>query len=647
MKVKVLFVVIMVLTSSYLFANENPWPIDIKISQSSSFAEFRGLRFHAGIDLRTQHKTGFPVKAIADGYISRIKVQFRGYGYGLYITYPGLKCMTVYGHLNDFAGPSAVYVQKKLRKLNKRFGIDDTFGPGKFPVKKGQIVGFTGETGAGPAHLHFEMRDLNNNPIAPALYGYRPPDNIFPKMYNLYIEPLSYAVKINNCYQSSKIKLKKISKTKYVWKKIVKASGPIGFKIGVLDTNGCGNYFGVEKVELKFNQKLAFIRTFHKFSYTTNRQCPWVYDYKLSYMRGTGFVCILYKYPFETLPFSQDFSPWSGLLDNTVGEIVNVEINAIDFGGNKITASGRVQFEKNIENLNKKALEFSINKSFQTNFSYVAQGTLLSKTKDVTGYVMCKDHKGIFDKIPYTIKGKHIQFAFPKEKKWEKGAWYNKKRMLPDSSLINSDGGKLTQGDEAEVEFSKNSAHFSQFCSLVKSTKKLLPYKKKGGVLKPVSSAWTIFPSRKVWDKPIKIGLSPTVSLKNSLKRIGIYRINNNGRYSHQGETVKHGKFWLSTRMSGSFLLMEDDAFPRLWYKGRGNIHHLGKSWVFGTSDLGEGVNYLSAKAIVDGKAAETYSDPDKSEIYVVRKANKKKHKIVLTVYDYAGNEKKIRIVKK
>ena len=68
---------------------------------------------------------------------------------------------------------------------------------------------------------------------------------------------------------------------------------------------------------------------------------------------------------------------------------------------------------------------------------------------------------------------------------------------------------------------------------------------------------------------------------------------------------------------------------------------------MFGVSDIGEGVNYLSAKATVDGKIAETYSDPDKSEIYVVRKATNKKHKIELMVEDYAGNTKKLKIVKK
>ena len=80
------------------------WPIDIEISQSSSFAEMRGMRHHAGIDLRTKQRNGFPVVAIEDGYISRVGVSFRSYGKVIYIDHPKLNAKVVYGHLQDFNG---------------------------------------------------------------------------------------------------------------------------------------------------------------------------------------------------------------------------------------------------------------------------------------------------------------------------------------------------------------------------------------------------------------------------------------------------------------------------------------------------------------------------------------------------------------
>ena len=78
MKPLVMVLLTLVLSPVSLAGAEPLWPLAIEISQSSSFAEFRGMRFHAGIDLRTQQKNGFPVRAIADGFISRASVQFRG-----------------------------------------------------------------------------------------------------------------------------------------------------------------------------------------------------------------------------------------------------------------------------------------------------------------------------------------------------------------------------------------------------------------------------------------------------------------------------------------------------------------------------------------------------------------------------------------
>ena len=55
-------------------------PLDIPIFLSGSFGELRSNHFHAGIDIKTQGKEGLNVFAVADGYVSRIKVQQYGYG---------------------------------------------------------------------------------------------------------------------------------------------------------------------------------------------------------------------------------------------------------------------------------------------------------------------------------------------------------------------------------------------------------------------------------------------------------------------------------------------------------------------------------------------------------------------------------------
>ena len=53
-------------------------PLDIPMQLSGNFGELRPNHFHAGFDLRTQQKEGLKVYAVADGYVSRIKISTFG-----------------------------------------------------------------------------------------------------------------------------------------------------------------------------------------------------------------------------------------------------------------------------------------------------------------------------------------------------------------------------------------------------------------------------------------------------------------------------------------------------------------------------------------------------------------------------------------
>ena len=118
--------------------------------------DLRTNHFHAGIDIRTQQREGFQVLAAADGYISRIKVQTTGYGNVIFIKHPN-GMTTVYGHLLSYAEPMGSYLRQKQYE-RQSFDIELNPSPEQFPVRKGQLIALSGNTGgsAGP-HLHFEM----------------------------------------------------------------------------------------------------------------------------------------------------------------------------------------------------------------------------------------------------------------------------------------------------------------------------------------------------------------------------------------------------------------------------------------------------------------------------------------------------------
>lgn len=64
-------------TQKYSEINFIP-PINIPLKLSGSFGELRSNHFHSGIDIKTGEMEGLSVFSIADGYISRIKIQSGG-----------------------------------------------------------------------------------------------------------------------------------------------------------------------------------------------------------------------------------------------------------------------------------------------------------------------------------------------------------------------------------------------------------------------------------------------------------------------------------------------------------------------------------------------------------------------------------------
>ena len=124
-------------------------PLTVPITLAGNFGECRPGHFHSGIDIRTNGVENLPVFAAADGYISRIKTEKGGFGHAIYITHPN-GYTTLYAHLNKFYAP----LQKHLRKLQyekEKWDLDINFTPDKFPVKKGQQIAFSGNTGASAA----------------------------------------------------------------------------------------------------------------------------------------------------------------------------------------------------------------------------------------------------------------------------------------------------------------------------------------------------------------------------------------------------------------------------------------------------------------------------------------------------------------
>jgi hypothetical protein len=164
-------------------------PIDSPLTLSGTFGEIRDGHFHTGIDIRTGEQEGMPVLAVANGYVSRIKVSPNGFGRVLYVTHPN-GYVSVYAHLKQFREDLKQYTLEQ-QKTKQSYEIELLPKKDQFKVVQGEQIAESGSSGSaeGP-HLHFEIRnEESEEPVNPLLFGLQVADHQKPVLRALRVYP--------------------------------------------------------------------------------------------------------------------------------------------------------------------------------------------------------------------------------------------------------------------------------------------------------------------------------------------------------------------------------------------------------------------------------------------------------------------------
>lgn len=332
---KILLLVFLLFSLYGVAQEEYRSPLDIKLLLSANFAELRPNHFHSGIDLKTEGSINKPIYSIEDGYISRISVSPSGYGLAIYVAHTTGKT-SVYGHSNQFSPAIAEYVRDKQYE-SESFSVDLILDKNKFPVKKGDLIAYSGNTGSsfGP-HVHFEIRDTDTQRALDALVYYKKQiaDTQAPVIKAIAVYPVEAQGIVNGSdkpFRENVNLLKNGGHTKL--KTAVRAWGKIGLGISAIDKmDATHNVFGVKTVRLYCDNKQVFASDITGFLFEQTRMINSLIDFDYWFWKKVFYMKSFVE-PGNQLPFYKTED--SGYINIDEERIYNLRYELEDLYGNK------------------------------------------------------------------------------------------------------------------------------------------------------------------------------------------------------------------------------------------------------------------------------------------------------------------------
>ncbi len=268
------------------------WPTDASPYLSGTFGETRSQHFHAALDIKTWGRRGYDVFATRDGRLHRIVIGPGGYGKAVYLKHSD-GSYSVYAHLLSF-NKQIQQLADSIRFRDYSYKIDVVLDSLNIRINQGDMIGYSGATGIGPPHLHFELRTPSEKPFNPLLTNFSIPDDISPQFSGLALEPLSPNSRIQG---ENKIYRTKASRRSGFYDfGTVEISGPVGLAVDVFDqANRVHNAYAVYDLKLKNGEQLLFHSQVDSFSYEETNQMFLDRIYPLLYQSGEAYQRLYIK----------------------------------------------------------------------------------------------------------------------------------------------------------------------------------------------------------------------------------------------------------------------------------------------------------------------------------------------------------------
>lgn len=489
-------------------------PLDGTTILSGTFGELRSNHFHSGLDIKTQQVEGKKVYAAADGYISRIKISHFGYGKALYITHPN-GYTTVYAHLQKLSPKLEAYL-KTIQYQRETFEIELFPSVDELLVTKGEIVAFSGNSGSsGGPHLHFEIRDNEERPINPLLFGIEVKDTRPPSILKFFAYPADNNSVVNGKNMRSELRLIPKGNAHFEVENI-SAHGTIGFGVTAYDQQDlAANKNGVSKITTSVNGIKNFEIDFKRFSFYETSHLNRFIDYEY-YKSKRSFIHKLFVEPNNPLSMYKEVVDNGYIkVEDSISAIYKIEVS--DFSGNISTVTVTVNGELH----NSEALKTETVIDKDLHFIYANETSNLSD-QHISVYI---PEKTFYDNlnIKFRVSGDTLDL-------------HEDIVPLQKNIGINYDISNYHEGDKNKLFIAKITGSYRKYINYLPTIKKenvLTAYTKTLGqfMLKADEKAPTITPVNFQNGKWLSNFRYLKVRISDDLSGIGTYRATVNGKY--------------------------------------------------------------------------------------------------------------------
>lgn len=592
-------------TVNYLFPVEPGSPNLL----AGTMGELRSNHFHSGIDVRTNGRIGLPVMSAQQGFISRVSISSGGYGNALYVTHPNGHT-TVYAHLDRFSKKISDYVRREQYK-KKTFAINLYFSKGTFNVSRGDTIAFSGNSGSssGP-HLHFDIRDKNNEALNPLMFNFNEViDTTPPLVQKIALRTMDINSRINDQFGRFEFYVVKEGNN-YKLPFPILANGTIGVEfLGYDRLDNSRAKCGINHIEMYAAGERIFKQVIDKVNFNDTRNILTLMDYPTLQRNGERFNKLF-------IDDGNDLSYYAetkGKGTITVkSEEVPLKIVLKDTYGNQ----SEVDLTLKPENLTTEVLSIA--------------GTSKSLTyRQLENILEIKSEKRLGDSLTMYVKKENLKITPAYSDSRLNVFLIDLRKKMPDSirlgqEIMNTDFVDMIPSqvsykyysDIADINFPKGSLYDTVYLSLA--------YQNSNGEVFKIGDT----------NIPLKKNIHITLKPKNNYsEKFSVYR--NTGRYNQfVGGTWANGKISFSAREFGEYAILHDTIPPSI---GKISLN-TGAARFKITDDL-SGISYFEAS--INGQWLLMNYDSKISTIWAERldSSTPLQGEFVLKVVDNAGNE--------